>query len=278
MYHGDSSPRDQAADAAMAALYQQLDDHDLDADTPFSIAAGHRDLIYRIQAGLSRGAQSAHASHEHEGLLIAACGTVGHHSGNLIDLAGRRRLNPESSPTEEASSHSGEDEGIVHCELVDDLLPCHHGCTCGLHQQVVHGGKNHRPPPGLAATDDVAPAGPLETSQNLPRITGPAHPGGWFSANPFAFVCFAAIELAFVFGLLVLTRLSPAQVLQITAGATAISTGGFLGRNAIVTIGRRLVEPNGALSRAGRRTEAAPGQDRPDRREGHHSHGSVSGV
>jgi len=53
-------------------------------------------------------------------------------------------------------------------------------------------------------------------------------------------VCFAAIEQAFVFGLLVLTRLSPAEVLQIAGGTTVISVGGFFGRNAIVIVGRRL--------------------------------------
>jgi len=100
-----------------------------------------------------------------------------------------------------------------------------------------------RPPPSLDATDDVAPAEFLETSQDLSRVAGPASPRSRAPANPFAFVCFAAIELAFVFGLLVLTRLSPAQVLQIAAGATAISTAGFFGRNAIVTIGHRLIGP-----------------------------------
>jgi hypothetical protein len=58
MYHGDSSPQDQAADAAMTALYQQLDDHDLPADTPFNAAAGHRELTHRIQAELSRRAMT----------------------------------------------------------------------------------------------------------------------------------------------------------------------------------------------------------------------------
>lgn len=62
MYHGDSSPQDQAADAAMTALYRQLDDHDLPADIPLDTAAGHRDLTHRIQAELSPAPQSAHSA------------------------------------------------------------------------------------------------------------------------------------------------------------------------------------------------------------------------
>jgi len=67
------------------------------------------------------------------------------------------------------------------------------------------------------------------------------HPLGRYAANPFAFVLFATIELAFVFGLLVLTKLGPPQVLQIAGGTTAISVAGFFGRNAIVIIGRRMI-------------------------------------
>ena len=69
MYHGDDSrPQDQAADAAMTDLYQQLDDHDLPADTPFNTAAGHRDLTDRIQAEFSRGPQVAeHLAEHHAG-------------------------------------------------------------------------------------------------------------------------------------------------------------------------------------------------------------------
>ena len=44
MYHGNSSPQYQAADAAMRALNRQLDYHDLPGDTPFDTAAGLRDL------------------------------------------------------------------------------------------------------------------------------------------------------------------------------------------------------------------------------------------
>lgn len=51
-YHGDSSPQDQVADAAMRALYQQLDDHGLLADTSLDTATGHCDLTHRIQTEL----------------------------------------------------------------------------------------------------------------------------------------------------------------------------------------------------------------------------------
>lgn len=57
-------------------------------------------------------------------------------------------------------------------------------------------------------------------------------------ATPFAFVLFVAIELAFVFGLLVCTKLEPLQALQLAGGATGISVAAFFGRNAIVIIGR----------------------------------------
>jgi hypothetical protein len=66
-----------------------------------------------------------------------------------------------------------------------------------------------------------------------------------YVATLFAFVIFAAIVLAFVFGLLVCTKLGPSQVLQITGGATAISVAGFFGRNAIIVIGRRLITGSG---------------------------------
>jgi hypothetical protein len=60
-------------------------------------------------------------------------------------------------------------------------------------------------------------------------------------AVPVAFVVFVAIELAFVFGLLVCTKLSPVHVMQITAEATAISVAGFFGRNAAIILGRRMI-------------------------------------
>jgi hypothetical protein len=56
MYHGDDSrPQDQAADNAMRALYRQLDQYDLPADTPFDTEAGLRDLTSRINHELGGG-------------------------------------------------------------------------------------------------------------------------------------------------------------------------------------------------------------------------------
>lgn len=61
-----------------------------------------------------------------------------------------------------------------------------------------------------------------------------------YAPAPLAFVLFAGIELAFVFGLLVLTKLDPSQVLKIAGETTAISVAGFFGRNAMVVIWRRI--------------------------------------
>ena len=107
----------------------------------------------------------------------------------------------------------------------------------------------HRSPSGLARPDEAIPAEHPETGR-LPDRTATQESagltGGRFYANPFAFVCFAIAELAFVFGLLVLTRLSPEQILQVAGGTTAISVGGFFGRNAVVIVGRRLMtRPDG---------------------------------
>jgi hypothetical protein len=72
MYHGDSGPQDQAADAAMAALYWQLDYLDLPGEVPFDTAAGLRDLIGRIQAEPAREPRSAPDAREPERLASAA--------------------------------------------------------------------------------------------------------------------------------------------------------------------------------------------------------------
>lgn len=61
MYHGDDSrPEDLAADNAMTALYRQLDQHDLPADTPFDTEAGLRDLTSRIDRELVGRARQDH--------------------------------------------------------------------------------------------------------------------------------------------------------------------------------------------------------------------------
>lgn len=55
MYHGDPCPEDQAVDTAMAALYRELDIHDLSTDTPFDAQAGLQRLTDRIHHELSQG-------------------------------------------------------------------------------------------------------------------------------------------------------------------------------------------------------------------------------
>jgi hypothetical protein len=110
-------------------------------------------------------------------------------------------------------------------------------------------GMAHPPPQGsqralsgLSSPDDPAATELARTAAGaLADGTPVSAPGDRYARAPFAFVLFAAIELAFVFGLLVLTKLQPSQVLQITSGATAISVAGFFGRNAIVIIGRRMI-------------------------------------
>jgi hypothetical protein len=57
MYHGDSCPEDQATDTAMAALYRQLDNHDLSTDTPFDAQAGLQRLTDRIHHELGQESQ-----------------------------------------------------------------------------------------------------------------------------------------------------------------------------------------------------------------------------
>jgi len=73
-------------------------------------------------------------------------------------------------------------------------------------------------------------------------ITASAVDGGE-APPPTGFVAFTAVILAFVAILVIYTKskLEISQVLQITAGATAISVAGYFGRNAIVIIGRRLI-------------------------------------
>jgi hypothetical protein len=88
-------------------------------------------------------------------------------------------------------------------------------------------------PPGNVTTSEQFQAAIQASSREAPTP-----PGDWTVNTPFAFVVFVAIELAFVFGLLVCTRLEPSQVLQLAGGVTGISVAGFFGRNAVVIIGR----------------------------------------
>jgi DNA-binding NarL/FixJ family response regulator len=51
MYDGDSRQEDEAVDTVMAAVYRQLDDHDLGTDTPFDAEAGLRRLAEQMPSG-----------------------------------------------------------------------------------------------------------------------------------------------------------------------------------------------------------------------------------
>ena len=93
---------------------------------------------------------------------------------------------------------------------------------------------------GVGPPDEVAVESVMAI-QAAGREALPSSSGDRHSTTLFAFVGFAALVYAFVFGLLVCTKLEPSQVLQITGGATAISVAGFFGRNAVIVIGRRLI-------------------------------------
>ena len=103
---------------------------------------------------------------------------------------------------------------------------------------------SRRPLSGVDPPNDIATA---EQAQAVIQVLGEAlaSSADRYVLTPFAFVIFAALELGFVFGLLVCTKLEPSQVLQITGGATAISVTGFFGRNAIIVMGRRLIAGSG---------------------------------
>jgi hypothetical protein len=100
-----------------------------------------------------------------------------------------------------------------------------------------HRGLSGVDPPGeTTMAEEVLAAVQAQGTERLRPSSADRHPGIFF-----AFVSFAAIVYAFVFGLLVCTRLEPSQVLQITGGATAIIVAGFFGRNAMIVIGRRMI-------------------------------------
>jgi DNA-binding SARP family transcriptional activator len=56
MYHGDSRQDGEVVDAVMAAVYRQLNDHDLGIDTPFDAEEGFRRLAERMQQQDQSGA------------------------------------------------------------------------------------------------------------------------------------------------------------------------------------------------------------------------------
>jgi hypothetical protein len=99
--------------------------------------------------------------------------------------------------------------------------------------------------PGEVPPDDVTVAGEAVVQALTQELASQeiltARSSDRFAASPVAFVIFAAVVFSFVFGLLVLTKLHPAQVLQIAGGTGVICVGAFFGRNALVAIGRRLI-------------------------------------
>jgi hypothetical protein len=91
----------------------------------------------------------------------------------------------------------------------------------------------------LSSADAVARAADY-TGAPTPDSEGsrPQRPAAQPPTNPFAFVLFVAVELAFVLGALALTKLSITQVMEIASWTTGLSVTAFFGRNAVVTIGR----------------------------------------
>jgi hypothetical protein len=81
---------------------------------------------------------------------------------------------------------------------------------------------------GLSGTDEL--------SQGLlaSAMTDRKGPASW------PFVLLVGLELAFVFGLLVLTKLSPPEVLKVAGTTTAISVAGFFGRSAVIVVWHRI--------------------------------------
>jgi hypothetical protein len=106
------------------------------------------------------------------------------------------------------------------------------------------------PAGGTRSADSVEVVGHILAHEAADQVSASqvlAEPadGSRFAASPLAFVLFALIEFAFVFGLLILTKREPSQVLQIAGGTTTISVIGYFGRNAVVIIGRRVINGSG---------------------------------
>ena len=59
--------------------------------------------------------------------------------------------------------------------------------------------------------------------------------------NPFALVALLAVELLFVWGSIVFAKLSPAHAVNTAASTTVVAVACLYSRNAVVTIGRRLL-------------------------------------
>jgi hypothetical protein len=89
--------------------------------------------------------------------------------------------------------------------------------------------------------------GPHRYSAQLPSVTEVTG-GNYFpppkstcAVNPFALVAALAVELLFVWGSVVFAKLSPAHAVDTAASTTVVAVACLYSRNAVVTIGRRLV-------------------------------------
>lgn len=86
MSHGDPRPEDPADDAAMAALYRQLDDHDLSTDPPFDAEAGLQQLTERM--GREFGPEPAPLVQRSEGQRDEAAGNDRLPAGQPLPVLG----------------------------------------------------------------------------------------------------------------------------------------------------------------------------------------------
>jgi hypothetical protein len=139
--------------------------------------------------------------------------------------------------------------GTVH------LGPCRGGYGHGAVSQSEHELSHPKPPAfsgqhGLAHDEMLAidPAHLSDYRHGMPVPhpveAGSGHPppaSSTCTASSFALAAVLAVELAFVLGVIVLAKLSPAHAVDAAASTTAVAVAGFYSRNAVVTIGRRLI-------------------------------------
>jgi hypothetical protein len=94
----------------------------------------------------------------------------------------------------------------------------------------------NNPEPGLRVVQGDADGFALNPGRQPDLSKMPSSTG-----SLFAFVLLVAVELSFVFGLLVVKKCTTGEAIWITAATTAIAAAAFYARGAIVTIGRRLI-------------------------------------